>query len=88
MSTPSTSPAELMALYDTTPQGIALLALRAAAAIAGCPSRQRNQLRQLLRSHRDAASVMAPAAAHILDAMEVALRDLQHGGDLSVEEPA
>lgn len=80
-SSPASSPAELMTIYDSTPQGIALLALRAAAAIAGCPSRQRNQLRHTLRSHRDAASIMAPAAARVLDAMEVAVRDLQHGGD-------
>jgi hypothetical protein len=74
------SPAELMTIYDSTPQGIALLAMRAAAAIAGCPTRQRNELRRVLRSHRDAASILAPNVALVLDVMEVAVRDLQHGG--------
>lgn len=82
MNTPtnSQSPEELMALYDRTPQGIALLAMRAAAAIAGCPTRQRNELRRVLRSHRDAASILALNVALVLHAMEVAVRDLQHGG--------
>lgn len=79
MNTPKSSPAELMTIYDSTPQGIALLAMRAAAAVAGCPSRQRNELRRILRSHADAASVLAPAVALVLGAMEVALRDLQNG---------
>lgn len=77
MNTPKSSPAELMTIYDSTPQGVALLAMRAAAAIAGCPSRQRNELRRILRSHADAASVLAPAAAMVLLGMEATLFDIQ-----------